>query len=47
MYPVGVTFGLIGMITSIGVGYRLAEKYRVDALPVISGIIYVSNTIHN
>lgn len=33
LYPVNVTFGLVGMITSIGVAYRLAEKYSVDTLP--------------
>lgn len=33
LYPVNVTFGLVGMITSIGVSYRLAEKYKVDTLP--------------
>jgi PTS system cellobiose-specific IIC component len=33
-YPVGVTFGLLGLFVSIGVAYRLAEKYKMDAITV-------------
>ncbi|MEW9122865.1 MAG: PTS cellobiose transporter subunit IIC [Thermotaleaceae bacterium] len=32
LYPVNITFGLLGVFVSIGVAYRLAEKYKVDAL---------------
>lgn len=32
LYPVNVTFGLVGMITSLGVAYRLSEKYKLDPL---------------
>lgn len=30
-YPIGVTFSLLGIIASLGVSYRLAESYKVDA----------------
>ena len=31
-YPVTATFNLMGIIACIGISYRLAEKYNVDAL---------------
>ena len=36
-YPVSVTFGLIAVITCMGVGYRLSNSYKVDG---ISGAIF-------
>lgn len=32
MYPVGATFDIMALIAAFGIAYRLAEKYRVDAL---------------
>lgn len=32
LYPVGVSMDLMSLFISVGVAYRLAEKYRVDAL---------------
>ncbi|MFZ5969841.1 MAG: PTS cellobiose transporter subunit IIC [Bacillota bacterium] len=32
LYPLNASFNLLGMFVSIGVAYRLAEKYKVDAL---------------
>ncbi|MFV9510574.1 PTS cellobiose transporter subunit IIC [Tepidibacillus sp. LV47] len=32
LYPVGATFDLMALFVSFGVAYRLAEKYKVDAL---------------
>ncbi|MFM2486943.1 PTS cellobiose transporter subunit IIC [Celerinatantimonas yamalensis] len=31
-YPVDATFGLLGLFVCIGVSYRLAEKYSLDAI---------------
>ncbi len=36
-YPVSVTFGLIAVITCMGIGYRLSNSYKVDG---ISGAIF-------
>ncbi|GAB2952966.1 PTS cellobiose transporter subunit IIC [Hafnia psychrotolerans] len=30
--PVNATFGLLGLLVSVGVAYRLAEKYSLDAI---------------
>ncbi|MBO8163764.1 MAG: PTS cellobiose transporter subunit IIC [Brevibacillus sp.] len=32
LYPVNATFDIMALIVSFGVSYRLAEKYKVDAL---------------
>ncbi|WP_096225473.1 PTS cellobiose transporter subunit IIC [Geobacillus sp. FJAT-46040] len=32
LYPVGATFDIMALVVSFGVAYRLAEKYKVDAL---------------
>jgi len=32
LYPQAATFGMMGLVTSFGIAYRLAEKYEVDAL---------------
>ncbi|WP_134686595.1 PTS cellobiose transporter subunit IIC [Brevibacillus migulae] len=40
LYPVNATFDVMAIIASFGVAYRLAEKYKVDALA--SGAISVS-----
>lgn len=32
LYPVGVTFDLLGIFAVIGISYRLAEKYKVEPL---------------
>ncbi|TDT51902.1 PTS cellobiose transporter subunit IIC [Fonticella tunisiensis] len=32
LYPVGVTFDLMAVFVSVGVAYRLAENYKVDAI---------------
>ncbi len=39
-YPVSVTFGLLGIFVSLGVAYRLAEKYDLDA--ITSSIVSLS-----
>lgn len=31
-YPVSATFGLLGLFVSLGVAYRLSEKYGLDAI---------------
>ncbi|WP_232697142.1 PTS cellobiose transporter subunit IIC [Brevibacillus daliensis] len=36
IYPVFVTFDIMGLVASIGIAYRLAEKYKVDALSAAS-----------
>ncbi|WP_369901815.1 PTS cellobiose transporter subunit IIC [Bacillus manliponensis] len=33
-YPVNATFGMMALIASFGIAYRLAEKYKVDSLAV-------------
>ncbi|MDR6226744.1 PTS cellobiose transporter subunit IIC [Desmospora profundinema] len=40
LYPVGATFDIMALVVSFGVAYRLAEKYKVDALS--AGAISVS-----
>ncbi|WP_312470376.1 PTS cellobiose transporter subunit IIC [Neobacillus sp.] len=32
LYPVGATFDIMALIAAFGIAYRLAEKYKVDAL---------------
>lgn len=39
-YPVSATFGIMALIASFGIAYRLAEKYGVD--PLSSGAISVA-----
>jgi cellobiose PTS system EIIC component len=39
-YPVGATFDIMALIAAFGIAYRLAEKYKVDALS--AGAISVS-----
>ncbi|MFC0562098.1 PTS cellobiose transporter subunit IIC [Halalkalibacter alkalisediminis] len=40
LYPVDATFGMMALIASFGVAYRLAEKYGIDA--ITAGAISVS-----
>lgn len=40
MYPVGATFDIMALIVAFGIAYRLAEKYKVDA--VSAGAISVA-----
>ena len=32
LYPVDATFGLMALVACFGIGYRLSEKYKLDAL---------------
>ncbi len=41
LYPVGATFDIMALIASIGIAYRLAEKYKVD--PLSASVISVSS----
>lgn len=40
LYPVGASFDIMALIVSIGVAYRLAERYKVD--PLAAGAISLS-----
>lgn len=40
-YPVNATFAIMGLVASFGVAYRLAERYKVDALA--AGVISLAS----